>query len=103
MTSLLVGAFLLVPFAAVGAWLLRRDRLRLVLMWATLVVGATWLGLIGVALTGYRDMDGAIDCWPHCTPLQETVRYGFWLLPGLALVVGLASVASLLVPTSRSR
>lgn len=103
MTVLLTGAFVLVPFAVVGAWLLRRDRLRLVLMLTTLVVGAAWLGLIGVALTGYRDMDGALDCWPNCTALQETVRYGFWLLPGLALVVGLASVASLLVPTSRSR
>jgi hypothetical protein len=101
MTGLLVGAFLLVPFAVVAAWVLRRDRLRLVLMLATLVVCAAWLGLIGVALTGYRDMDGAVDCWPHCTTLQEAVRYGFWLLPGLALIVGVASVASLLAPRSR--
>ena len=99
MTSLLIGSLLLVPFAAIGAWLRRRDRLRLVLMLAILAFCAAWLALVGVALTGYRDMDGALDCWPHCTALQETVRYGFWLLPGFALVAGVVSVASLLVPT----
>jgi hypothetical protein len=102
MTGLLIGSLLLVPFAAVGAWLLRRDRLRLVLMLTILALCAAWLALIGVALTGYRDMDGAVDCWPHCTALQETVRYGFWLLPGFALAGGVVSVASVLVAT-RSR
>lgn len=101
MSTLLVAVLLLAPFAAVGAWLRRRDRLRFVLMLTVLALAALWLVLIGVALTGYRDMDGAVDCWPHCSRLQETVRYGFWLLPGATILVCCASVGSLLAPTSR--
>jgi hypothetical protein len=101
MTTVLAAAFLVAPFAAVGAWLRRRSRLRFALMLAVLAVVALWLLVIGVALTGYRDMDGAVDCWPHCSGLQETVRWAFWLLPGAALVGAFLSVGSLLAPRSR--
>jgi hypothetical protein len=43
MTSLLVAAFLVAPFAAVGSWLRRRDDLRFVLMLTALALTALWL------------------------------------------------------------
>jgi hypothetical protein len=96
MLTALTIALVVAPLSAIGAWLRRRDRLRVLLMTVVLAAVGLWLVLIGVALTGWRDLDGAIDCWPHCSTEQEAVKVVFWAAPLTALVFAVASVASLL-------
>lgn len=82
--------------AAVAAWLFRRSRLRLLLMTAVLAAVGVWLGVIGIALTEWRDLDGAVDCWPHCSAEQNAMKVAFLASPLAALLFATASVASLL-------
>lgn len=96
MTAVLGIAFVLAPLAAIGAWLYRRDRLRLLLMTGVLTAVAVWLGVVGIMLTGWRDLDGWIDCWRYCTAGQEAMKIAFWASPLAAFVLAIASMASLL-------
>jgi len=60
----------------------------------TLLAIAIVLGLDAVAfLTDFEDADGAIDCWPHCTALQESVRWSSALGPPLFVVLTAALLA----------
>lgn len=96
MLSVVAIGFVLAPLAAIGAWLYRRDQLRRLLMLLVLVAVGIWVGVIGLALTGWRDLDGAVDCWRYCSAEQEAVRVVFWASPLAALVLAITSVASLL-------
>ena len=96
MTAVLAIAFMVAPLAATGAWLYRRNRFRKLAMFVTLVSVGAWLAVIGVALTGWHDLDGAVDCWPHCSAGQNVVKVAFWALPLATLLFAIASVASLL-------
>jgi hypothetical protein len=93
----LLVSFIVAPLASIGAWLVCRDRLRLTLMTGALLGAALWLGLIGLFLTGWRDIDGAIDCWRYCSASQQAAQIAFWLFPVVTVGLGLASTASLLL------
>jgi hypothetical protein len=97
MFEALFALFVAAPLVSIAAWLVHRDRPRLVLMAGALTAVGLWLALIGLALTGWRDIDGAVDCWRHCDTAQQTAQTAFWLLPGAAIVFGFASAASLLL------
>jgi hypothetical protein len=60
----------------------------------TIIVGSVlvvaWAVDAVVVRTDYRDADGFIDCWPHCTALQDVVGTVLWASPAL-LVILLAS------------
>ena len=96
MLTVAMIAFVFAPLAAIGAWIYRRDRLRRVLMIGVLVAVGTWLVALGIALTGWRDIDGFVDCWPSCSTEQNAMKVAFWAGPFAALVLAFASVASLL-------
>ncbi|HYZ18488.1 MAG TPA: hypothetical protein VE615_02995 [Gaiellaceae bacterium] len=96
MGTVLVFALIVAPLASILAWVLRRDRLRLVLMVAVLAAAALWLVVIAVILTGWRDLDGFVDC-SACTTGQQATAVAFWVFPGLGLVLAFASTATLLL------
>ena len=52
------------------------------------------------AATDYRDADGFVDCWPHCTAIQDATGWGVVLAPVVGLV---AAVAVLGAVVSRHR
>jgi len=56
-----------------------------------------WVVALVAISTDYHDADGATDCWPNCTLLQESVAVAlFWIpaaIAALLIVGGLLSAA----------
>jgi putative copper export protein len=79
----------------------RRRRLGIALVAITLGGAAAWFGSWMAFRADYHDADGAFDCWPDCTPLQDSVWIGFSLVP--IAVVALLIVGGLLALGGRIR
>ncbi len=57
------------------------------------LISLMWLLAVVLFATDYRDADGAFDCWPNCTALQDAV--GFALLVAPIMVVALLASAGI--------
>jgi hypothetical protein len=79
----------------------RGRRLGAALVAIVLAGAALWLVSWIAIRSDYRDADGYVDCWPDCTPLQDGVAIGFWLVP--IAVVALMVVGGLLAVGDRLR
>jgi hypothetical protein len=70
-------------------------------------VVAAVLGVWGASLltiaTDYRDADGHVDCWPHCTAYQKAIGGVFWYTIPLVTLLALASAGVVLVSRWRRR
>ena len=86
-----------VAIAVVAALFLSHRRGRL--GWAAVVL----LAISGVASslvlaaiqTDYRDADGFVDCWPHCTAFQEAVQVTLFLTQSLFAIGVVAAVVAI--------
>jgi hypothetical protein len=74
----------------------RRQRLGAALVTIVLAAAALWVVALVAVTTDYHDADGATDCWPNCTLLQDSVAVAFFWIPAVvaAIVIfaGLMSV-----------
>lgn len=70
--------------------LYRRQPVDVMLAGVLTVLGVVLALDVLVYATDFQDADGAIDCWPHCTTMQNTVKWSFTisavLLPALVVV-----------------
>jgi hypothetical protein len=84
-----------------GLWRTRRRTLPLVVA----VAGLATAFVIAVVLIAhdYRDADGWVDCWPHCSTLQTGVGVAFIWGGALLVVAGLVSLGALAVVAVRHR
>jgi hypothetical protein len=80
----------------------RRGALGRVALVSLGVTAGVWGAGIALMSTGWKDIDGWIDCHDHCHAWHRTGAFLVWtpLLVGVMLVVVLAAVAVL---ASRSR
>jgi hypothetical protein len=91
-----VVAIVLAPILALIALASRPSRGGLVLLALAAAVCACWLLFVQLVANDYRDADGFVDCWPHCTAWQESVSWVLFLGPIVACVLaGLALVTIL--------
>jgi len=72
--------------------LYRRQPADVMLAGALTVLGAVLALDVLAYATDFRDADGAIDCWPHCTTIQNTVKWSFTI--GAVLLPALVAVAT---------
>lgn len=83
-------AVLTVAAAGLVLALYRRRPADVVLAGAIAVLGAVLALDVLAYATDFRDADGAIDCWPRCSAIQDTVKVSFTigaiLLPVLFVV-----------------
>jgi hypothetical protein len=90
---------LLIPVALLFA---ARSRRLFVRTAPPLVLLATSFALALVAQeTDYRDADGWIDCWPHCSALQQATGAGLSYVPALGVLVAAGTIAVALTKYSR--
>ena len=69
---------------------------------AAAVALATLYAVAWVAIaTDFRDADGFIDCWPHCSALQEAVGIGVTWIPILMGVLAVVDVVYAFVAPRR--
>jgi hypothetical protein len=75
----------------VFAW--RRQRLGIAFLGVTVLLASFW-ALAKIAVEhDYGDADGYVDCWPHCTGVQQSVILGIggapiaWILLGVLAAV----------------
>lgn len=88
-------ALLVTPVVAFLAWNRVRTRRHTALLVAVVAVAAAWFVVVYLVSIDYRDADGFVDCWPHCSRWLETVRLILPLGPLVALaLVGVALVSS---------
>lgn len=89
-----VALALLLAVAAVAALVLahRRERLVAVAVAILVLLVAGWAFAFAAAATDYHDADGFIDCWPHCSVLQDAVGGSLFFGPVLALLVVVATM-----------
>ena len=73
--------------------LYRRQPADVVLAGALTVLGAILALDVLAYATDFRDADGAIDCWPHCSATQDLVKWSFAI--GAVLLAALVAVAAL--------
>jgi hypothetical protein len=79
----------------------RRHRLSAALAAIVLAATALWVFAFVAIRTDYHDADGATDCWPSCTLLQEGVAVAILWVP--AAVAALVIVGGLLSVVGRIR
>lgn len=101
MRAALVTGVIFVVLAALLEVARRRHRLRTALVAIALAAGTLWIGAFVAIRTDYHDADGAIDCWPNCTPLQESVSVALFWVP--AVIAALVIVGGLLSAVGRIR
>jgi len=89
---ILLTFVLVVSLVLYGGW--RLHRLGVALVITAFGVASLWLLTEAAIRTDYRDADGHIDCWPHCTALQDGVGALHVLAPVtlLALILVMAAL-----------
>jgi hypothetical protein len=100
---LLVAAAIAATFVACVLWLGRRSRaLRRTALVGFLVAAAVWGLGIGLMSTGWKDVDGWIDCHDYCHGWHRLGGFLFWtpLFAGVMLLLLLGGAA---VIAARSR
>jgi len=65
----------------------RRGRFALVAWSLAGVLAVVFAAALAALLTDFRDANGFIDCWPHCTAIQDATGLGLLLPPVLFLVL----------------
>ena len=85
---------LLLTVAVVTGLVLAHRRHRLVLAAASMLVllTAAWTVAFAAAAGDFHDADGFIDCWPHCSALQDSVGISLFYAPVLALLIVVVTV-----------
>lgn len=68
----MLGALALLGLVVI-AFGARRERLRLALASCVLALAVLWSATLAAVETDWRDADGFIDCWPHCSLYQDAV------------------------------
>jgi hypothetical protein len=92
----LTGAALVPLAAAALLWLRHRRSWTLALLSVTTALFCIFVVAVVLITTDYRDADGFIDCWPHCSAFQDAVRWAFLLGGALVLLGGLIALIALL-------
>ena len=87
----------MVAIAVVAALYVAHRRGRL--GWAAVVLlaisGVASSLVLAATQTDYRDADGFVDCWPHCTAFQEAVKVALlltWSLFGIGVVAAVVAI-----------
>lgn len=83
----------------VAAW--RRRRLGPIFVATVVLLAAAWALAAAAQAADFRDADGWVDCWPHCSLLQRAV--GSTLVYAPIDAVLLAILANGLAFADRSR
>ena len=65
----------------------RRRRLLPASLGTLLALATAWAAAALAYAADYRDADGAIDCWPGCSALQQAVFASLFWGPAVAVVV----------------
>lgn len=78
----------LLAFLALAALLAGWNGVRIAILAGTALV-VSWVTAAVLFGTDYRDADGFMDCWPHCTVLQDVV--GFVLFASPILLIGVVA------------
>ena len=68
---------------------------------AVLLAAAIWAAGVALMLTGWKDIDGWIDCHPHCHGWHRLGGAIFWFPPALVAALLLVTLAA--VATARRR
>jgi hypothetical protein len=88
---------LLIGITSSAVWNGYRRRLgRNVLLGLTLLAALWALAALAVS-TDWRDADGYVDCWPNCSPLQDTVGVLFVVAPAAAVFLALSALVTWLI------
>ena len=87
--------------AALALWRLRRGTL--VLLVATLLLSGAYVTSTILIVTDYEDADGFMDCWPHCSDVQEVVRFAFWFCGGLLVLIAVFGLLGALIAALANR
>ena len=89
-------------FVAAVVWLgRRRGTLGRVTLAALAIVGVVWGLGIALMFTGWKDIDGWIDCHPHCHGWHRLGGSLFWFPPAFVAALLLVSLAA--AATARRR
>ena len=97
---------LLAPAVVLGALLVaswRRRRLGPMFLAVVAVLAAAWALAFAAQAADFRDADGWVDCWPHCSLLQEAVGRTLFYAPIDAVLLAILANALAFVGRRRSR
>lgn len=87
-----LAAIVTAPIVVALAWRRSRNRLSAALLAGVVLVAAGWFVVVGLVSSDYHDADGWVDCWPHCSRWQETVRLVLPTAPLVALALALGAL-----------
>jgi hypothetical protein len=85
-----IAALIVVGLASLLYFGWRRRRLAAAFLAGTAVIALLWMLAFAAIRSDYRDADGWIDCWPHCTVLQDTVGTVYVFGPAAFVVLAVA-------------
>jgi hypothetical protein len=92
---------LLVGITSLAVWNGFRGRLGRNVVFGLGLLAALW-GLAALAVsTDWRDADGYVECWPNCSPVQDTVGVLFLVAPAAAVFLALSALITWLIRRPR--
>jgi ABC-type Fe3+ transport system permease subunit len=97
---------LLAPAVVLGVLLVaswRRGRLGPVFLAVVALLAGAWALSAAAQATDFRDADGWVDCWPHCSLLQEAVGRTLFYAPIDAVLIAVLANALAFVDRRRRR
>jgi hypothetical protein len=84
MPAILLAAIAVIalgPAVAGIVWLVSRRRIALGITAASVILGAAWWIDLALISRDYRDLDGLMDCHPHCTAEQKAAALVLFYTP----------------------
>jgi hypothetical protein len=92
---------LLVGITSFAVWNGYRRRLGRNVVFGLGLLAALWLPAALAVSTDWRDADGFGDCWPNCSPAQDTVGVLFLVAPAAAAFLALSALVTWLIRRRR--